>query len=120
MTKTSQIENQAIDLEFLRGIIENDKEFERELFEIFVENAKKNIEKLEEAIVASDNDSWYMAAHAFKGAATSVGAFNLAESLETAQQSPDESTAIKKNILKNIKDDFELVLNFIHKNITKD
>lgn len=119
MTKASQVDNQAIDIEFLRGIIENDKEFEKELFEIFVENAKKNIEKLEEAIVASDNDSWYMASHAFKGAATSVGAFDLAETLETAQQSPDENGSIKKEILKNIKDDFELVLNFINRNIAK-
>ena len=118
MTKSSpNINNPAIDLEFLRGIIDNDKEFEKELFEIFVDNAKKNINKLVEAISADDNNAWYMASHAFKGAATSVGAFNLAEILENAQQSPEENSSAKRKILEKIKDDFDDVLGFIKNNI---
>jgi HPt (histidine-containing phosphotransfer) domain-containing protein len=119
MTKTKQIQNPVIDIEFLRGIIENDKEFERELFEIFVDNAKKNIEKLEEAIAVNDGNGWYMASHAFKGAATSVGAFELAKVLEDAQQSPEENNTTKKTILGEVKEQFELVLDYINHNIIK-
>lgn len=119
MTKASVAQEPAIDIEFLRGIIENDKEFERELFQIFVDNAKKNIDKLEEAIAVDDGNGWYMASHAFKGAATSVGAFELAKVLEMAQQSPEENSTTKKNILSQIKDQFELVLQFINSNIIK-
>ena len=40
----------AIDVEFLRSIIENDFEFEKELFEIFTDNSQRNIEKMEDAV----------------------------------------------------------------------
>ncbi len=116
MKKSIHDENPTIDLEFLSGIIENDKEFEKELFEIFIENAKKNIDKLESATDIGNDSDWYMASHAFKGAATSIGAFNLAETLEEAQQSPGKSVAIKKAILVKIKDEFDKVLLFIKDN----
>ncbi len=118
MTKANiESKEPAIDLEFLRGIIDNDKQFEKELFEIFVDTAKRNIEKLEDSIESGDSNSWYMASHAFKGAATSVGAFTLAEILEKAQQSPEENRTVKKNVLAKIKTDFDEVLDFIKNNL---
>ena len=54
----------VIDTEVLRKIIEYDREFEKELFQIFIENADFNIKKLEIASKTNDNNLWYMAAHA--------------------------------------------------------
>ena len=78
--------NQAIDIEFLRSIIENDFEFEKELFAIFSENATRNVTKMEDAIKSGDSNSWYMSSHAFKGASASIGAFQLSNILEYAQK----------------------------------
>lgn len=107
--------NQAIDTEFLRSIIENDKEFEKELFDIFTENANRNIIKMETAIKNADTNSWYMASHAFKGAAASIGAFDLSKTLEYAQKHPEDSVALKEDTMKKVKDEFNLVLEFIAK-----
>lgn len=106
-----------IDIEFLMGIVENDAEFKRELLEIFIESAQLNLNKLKDAISTNDNNSWYMAAHAFKGAATSIGAFNLSQKLEHAQKHPEENTDHKKKTLDAIEKDFNLALDFINNTI---
>ncbi len=107
----------AIDVNFLRSVIEDDREFERELFAIFTENAQRNLVKMEDAIKNNDNNSWYMSSHAFKGAAASIGAFNLSNSLEYAQTHPEDSNDDKVEILNRIKKEFELVLEFINEEV---
>lgn len=106
--------NQAIDTAFLREIVGGDKEFEKELFSIFADNANRNFIKMEESISGQDNNAWYMAAHAFKGASASIGAFGLSKLLEHAQQFPEESFEEKKELMKKIHEEFGLVLEFIN------
>jgi HPt (histidine-containing phosphotransfer) domain-containing protein len=55
-----------------------------------------------------------MAAHAFKGAAASIGAFGLSGLLEHAQQFPEESFAEKTELMKKIHEEFRFVLDFIN------
>jgi HPt (histidine-containing phosphotransfer) domain-containing protein len=107
----------AIDTEFLRSIIDNDIEFEKELFKIFSENAHRNINKMEEAVREGDNNSWYMASHAFKGASASIGAFDLSKVLEYAQKHPEDNSEQKTETLKKIKEEFLLVLDFINEEL---
>ena len=107
----------AIDTEFLRSIIDNDIEFEKELFKIFSENAHRNINKMEEAVRDGDNNSWYMASHAFKGASASIGAFDLSKVLEYAQKHPEDNSEQKIETLKKIKEEFLLVLDFINEEL---
>jgi HPt (histidine-containing phosphotransfer) domain-containing protein len=107
----------AIDTEFLRSVIDDDKEFEKELFAIFSENAHRNITKMEDAIKDGDNNSWYMASHAFKGASASIGAFDLSKVLEYAQKHPEDNSEGKNEILKKVREEFGLVLNFINEEI---
>ncbi len=109
----------AIDVEFLRSIIENDFEFEKELFAIFTDNAQHNIEKMEDAIKKSNDNSWYMASHAFKGASASIGAFDLSKILEYAQKHPDENYEQKTKLLNKIKDELSLVIKFINEEAPK-
>jgi len=112
-------DKKAIDVEFLRIIIENDFEFEKELFEIFTDNAQRNIEKMEDAVKNSNDNSWYMASHAFKGAAASIGAFDLSKILEYAQKHPEENYEQKTELLKKIKDELALVIKFINEEMMK-
>lgn len=107
----------AIDVDFLRSIIENDIEFEKELFAIFTDNSQRNIEKMEDAIKSSNDNSWYMASHAFKGASASIGAFELSKILEYAQKHPEENYEQKTELLKKIKDELAEVIKFINQEV---
>jgi HPt (histidine-containing phosphotransfer) domain-containing protein len=107
----------AIDMEFLNSVIDDDIEFKKELFSIFVENANRNIVKMEEAIKDGDNNSWYMASHAFKGASASIGAFDLSRVLEYAQKNPEDNLEQKIETIKKIKEEFRLVLEFINEEL---
>jgi len=109
---------QAIDMDFLRTIVDNDKEFEKELFDIFVENAKRNIQKMEDANKSGDNNSWYMASHAFRGASASIGAFDLSKLLEYAQKHPEEGSEQKLAVLKKVNEEFNLVVAFINQRLS--
>jgi HPt (histidine-containing phosphotransfer) domain-containing protein len=111
------MKNNSIDTDFLRDIIDNDFEFKKELFTIFIENAKKNITKLEEALKNQDNNLWYVSAHAFKGASASIGAFPLSKNLEYAQKHPEESIEEKQKTLEKIKAELNLVFDFIDSEI---
>ena len=116
---TAPADVKAIDVEFLRSIIENDVEFEKELFAIFIENAQRNVEKMEEAIKDSNDNSWYMASHAFKGASASIGAFELSKVLEYSQKHPEENYEQKTELLKKIKEELRLVIKFINEELLK-
>lgn len=102
-----------IDVEFLRSVIESDLEFERELFKIFIENGNRNVEKLEDSFDPSRYNFWYMAAHAFKGSAASIGAFDLSKILEDAQKSAEESAEVKAKLVEEVKTEFKAVCDFI-------
>ena len=112
MVQLSQTKK-PIDVEFLRSVIESDAEFERELFKIFIDNGNRNIEKLEDSFDPSRYNFWYMAAHAFKGSTASIGAFDLSKILENAQKCAEDTAEVKAKILKEVKDEFKVVCDFI-------
>ncbi len=102
-----------IDLDFLTSVIGDDEEFKKELFVIFEDNAQRNIEKMEDALSTSNNNSWYMASHAFKGASASIGAMDLANLLEHAQKYPEETPEQKTELLNQIKSQLKAVIEFL-------
>ena len=103
----------SIDIDFLRKIIGNDLVFEKELFEIFLDNSKYNISKLDSALKSDDNNAWYMASHALKGSSASIGAFPLSRILEISQKSSDEEIEKKVEIFHQIKAEFKKVEDYI-------
>ncbi len=107
------VENKPIDVGFLKSIVEDDIDFRKELFEIFTSSAKNHLEKMEIAIKTNDTNSWYMASHAFKGAAASIGAFELSKLLEYAQKHTEDNGSEKGNLLESVKKELEQVLAFI-------
>ncbi len=112
MKDIQQVTENPIDIAYLKSIIDNDIEFKKELFTIFCENVKRNIAKMEDALESSNNNSWYMAAHAFKGSAASIGAFNLSKIMEYAQKNPEESRDKKIEILKIAKEESKKVIDY--------
>jgi len=104
----------AIDLKYLRNVIEDDRELEKELFIMFIENGKKNIQKMDKSISENNSNDWYMASHAFKGASSSIGAFDLSRALEIAQHSYLDDQQRKNEILATIKKEFDYVITFIN------
>jgi len=103
----------VIDIDFLRKIIGNDVVFEKELFEIFLDNSRYNISKLDNALKTQDNNAWYMASHALKGSSASIGAFSLSRVFEISQKISDIEIEKKIEILEQIKNEFKKVENYI-------
>ena len=95
--------NIHIDLKHLSNIVDGDIEFEKELFKVFIDNGKLNIEKMEISIQENTDESWYACSHAFKGASAAVGAFQLAKILEECQQLTISSKQDKITIIKIIR-----------------
>jgi HPt (histidine-containing phosphotransfer) domain-containing protein len=115
--QTDKCNKKGMDVEFLRSIIDNDLDFQKELFNIFTENAGRNMIKMQESTGETDYNSWYMAAHAFKGAAASIGAFILAQTLEYAQKHHEETKEQKEDLLKKIREQMNLVLEYINQEL---
>ena len=105
--------NIHIDLKHLSNIVDGDIEFEKELFKVFIDNGKLNIEKMEISIQENSDESWYTCSHAFKGASAAVGAFQLAKILEECQQLTISSKQDKITILKQAKVEFNHILNLL-------
>jgi HPt (histidine-containing phosphotransfer) domain-containing protein len=100
----------TLDVEFFNSIIDNDTEFRNELFAIFKESSASSLEKMANSLEREEFSSWYAAAHAFKGASSSIGAFSLAASLEKAQQAIDKSYQEKSSILAEIKQKYSSLI----------
>ena len=101
------MENRAkLDYEFLESIVDGDAQFIKDLYSIFMESSKSNIDKLEKALESGDVNIWYASSHAFKGAASSIGAFDLANTLEESQKNPNYEKEKKQILLEKIKKQF--------------
>ncbi len=116
MKKSSK---KAIDIEFLKSITGDDVSFEKELFILFLDSSKSNIIKMEKALAGSDNNGWYMASHALKGASASIGAFDLSKVLEYAQTHPKDEDKEKIRVLAEIKTELTRVETFINDEFLK-
>ena len=120
MFMENQPKAQSVDIEFLNSIIEgSDAEFKKDLHQIFSENTKRNLEKMENSLKEENNNAWYMAAHAFKGAAASIGAFTLSGILEEAQKNPESDKEIKSKIIDRVKIELESVCKIIDQELLK-
>lgn len=109
----------ALDMEFLREATLGDRDFERELFILFLDSTKVTIDRLEQAFKNKDNDAWYSMAHSIKGSSSSIGAFYLSKISEYAQLHPKEENDKKSKVLADIKAEFQRVVEFINREMIK-
>ena len=114
MTKKQiKIDPEILDVEFLQTITDGDIEFEKELFDTFIDSCGNNIDKMRDAVKNRDNDAWRMASHSFKGASASIGAFDLSHTLETAQTFSEEDYKGKADILNKVEKKFHQVVEYL-------
>ncbi len=94
---SSSEKNAAVDLTQFRLITDGNREEEKELVAIFIEQSNKNIAVLKQQLVHGANKAWADAAHMFKGAAAGLGATRLRHLCDEAQH--HKGTAGEKIVL---------------------
>lgn len=82
-TCRSMGEDRPVDLVYLSGLTMGDQALETEVLQMFAVQLPEYVEML---LSSTDEKELYTAAHTLKGAARSVGAFDLAEAAETAEK----------------------------------
>jgi len=116
-------EGLVVDIDFLKLTSGDDLDFQKDLITLFLNNAAKNIAKMEQSLTLTSNDidskTWYAAAHSLKGASSSVGAFPMSKMLEYAQNHHKDDSKNKIDILSDIKIELERVSKFINQEILK-
>ncbi len=91
-----------IDLEHLQMFTDGDPDQERELIDLFMDQADENILMLQQSLDGSDNEAWKSAAHRLKGASANFGANRLCDIASEGEQSHNYSSDEKENILHSI------------------
>ncbi len=69
----------AVDFSRIKETSDGDTEFEKELFEVFLEDCEERLQRLNEALAAGRLSEVQREAHTIKGAAANVGTTHLQE-----------------------------------------
>ncbi len=104
------LKTEDIDLDAALRRVGGDKDFLKELFNIFVSTYPSQIEKLSQAIEEKDHKLAYEVAHTLKGSAANLGlkrVLELAKSIEEDAKNKDTKAA--RESLKNLKKELENV-----------
>ncbi len=109
---TTPSDESPIDLDHLSMFTDGDADEERELFEMFMQQAALNMQELRDGL--EDNDDWRKAAHKFKGSAANMGAASLANSCKIAEAEFAATLDVKDKMLAEIETQLTIVANFIN------
>ncbi|PCI00371.1 MAG: hypothetical protein COB76_03715 [Alphaproteobacteria bacterium] len=93
-------ETAPIDMDHFEIFTDGDPETEKELLELFFDQADLSLDALKDAI--SDSDTWKKAAHRLKGSAANLGAEPLAKSCAMAESAHDKKADDKEIMLADI------------------
>ena len=107
------LESNVIDLQHLAMFTDGDLGEERELFELFIEQAVLTMETLSDSL--NDNEEWQRAAHKFTGSAANFGATALAASCKQAELSHKKERREKEVLLNEIREKLQQVEQFASK-----
>ena len=106
-----------VDLAQLRLFTDGDLNEERELAQIFSDQAHESISNLQNAIDTGDTELWRRASHRLKGASGNLGASVLSALCKNAEKAKDEPDASKVQILEAISNELQLVESFMMKEL---
>jgi len=82
-----------VDFSRIRETSEGDLEFERDLFQVFLEDCAERIERLAQAMAHGDGDGVRLEAHTVKGAGGNVGTTSLHEIAARLERCAGDSLA---------------------------
>ena len=102
-----------IDMDHLAIFTDGDPEEEKELFELFLEQASLSLEELHSALGSPDPEVWRKAAHKFKGSAANLGAGALATLCKQAETDCTSDESAKATMLESITGELSTVRDFM-------
>ena len=105
-------EESPVDMEQLRLFTNDDKNEEKELVELFLQQSDEIIAKLEQSLEPDKNTIWKDLTHRMKGASGNFGAMKLHHLCKRAEQGFEEETNIKTEILSSIRKENERIRKF--------
>lgn len=90
---------QFVDLQYMRGISEGDKEYEKDVTEQFIEAIPRDIETLESALVTNDPATIRRTAHSMRSDVAIMGLLDkLQPYLDVLENEPFEETSFRRAI----------------------
>ena len=96
----------SIDLTNLRLILGDDKETEKEIFQVFIRDGETSMQDLSEHINDEESDVWKKAAHKLKGSAANLGAEKLASICKDGEKNFNATLAEKEILYNKISQEF--------------
>ena len=111
MVESKWDEAVILDVAHLSGFTGGDPDFESHILGIFVDNAPGYLN----ALKGTEEDNWKTTAHKLKGAARSIGAWNLARAAERAEKmpSPAPEAVERRQILEILESRMKNLLLFV-------
>ncbi len=103
-----------VELDRLQEICCGDKEFERELIEVFLSDSLERIQTMESALNEKNVEVFRIQAHSIKGASANAGAetmTSIARSMEKAETDGEDHEV--QQLLKEMKQEYENVRRFL-------
>lgn len=103
-----------IDMEHLSMFTDGDPEEEKELFDLFLEQAELSVSDLASTLSATPEE-WRQAAHRFKGSAANLGASVLASLCKKAEEECESTVIDKESPLNSISGELDHIRQFIER-----
>lgn len=100
--QTDNRQDTPIDLAHLELFTDGDLDTEKELLDLFFNEANSSLSCLKQSLADNDDDAWETAAHRLKGASENLGAAPLSKACEEAEDGYKENKTNKKKVLANI------------------
>lgn len=102
-----------VDMAQLRLFTSGDAEVERELSEMFVEEAKKMVVELQQNMASDARELWKSAAHRLKGSSGNLGARRLHHLCKNAESHFQDDTFKKEQMLAEISSETKRIESFL-------
>ena len=115
LKSTENENNIPIDLEHFEMFTGGDPEEEKELFNMFFEQADLSIQAFEDNCTEGENEDWKEAAHKLKGSAANLGATLLAKTCKEAEECFKDTKKNKERMLKKVQLSLKEVRDFLKK-----
>lgn len=107
-----------VDLQYLALFSGNNKDIEKELFEVFTERINEGMRRLPELV--EETAAWEIETHSLRGAASFFGAKKLSAIFKKAEKTLNTSTIAKQALLKKANAEYKKVTNFMNKYFLSD
>lgn len=101
-----------VDMDHFLLFTDGDPEEEKELLELFFDQAELSINELTESCDDENSDAWMKAAHRIKGSAANLGAGKMAEICENAETNYEVGVGEKQEMLNHINAELKKIQEF--------